>query len=1035
MLLMLNVQVPLIYLIAAIPYAWLGLIAWRKRPALAVTPFAWVMVGMSLWSFVYSLELFFPNTIIKIICTQFEYIGIVAVPVYMLFFAFEYTGSSHLLTPRIKLLIWILPILTLILVWTNPFHHLMWNGESIMASHGLLLLSLHYKWMFWAHTLYSYALLLIASIMLIMELLHRAGIYRVQISFVILSILFPLVGSVIYVTGAGPIEDLDLTPLFFLPTALGLFWAIFKYHLLDILPPEQSAMIKNMKDGVVVLDAEQRILYINPIAGELFHDDDGETLGQPLIHVSAPFFNELKPYLYMGEGQGEIKIEDDDGEKVYEVNVSPIFPLRQDAQGNVNSMVILHDITERSEAETALSRREAIMSSISHAAESFLKISTWEQNIPNVLEKLGRAAEASRVILAVNYLGEDRVLYSSLCYEWSAEGIEPQIDNPNLQHVPLTQAGFKRWERTLSHGVSIHGLVRDFPVEEQQFLKQLGSLSIAVIPIFAERYWWGFLMFDQCLKERLWTDIELDAFNAAASIIGATEARARAEQKVARRQKALDMLNRIVKTSLQADSVVGMAQTVVDNLGKLIGADGCFITLWSETEQHTIPVAAYGIDSAEYSSFSIKPGQHTFTDSVLQIGHTLIIEDIENTPYADVEVTKNFPSVSVLVLPLIANQKKLGAVLLSFDTRHEFTSDEISISEQAGDLIALALEKFQAVDDARRRADTSETLRKAGMAVAKQLKLNEAVNHILVQLNQVLPYDSASVQMLEETDGQKELAIVGGRGWENPNDVIGVRFKIPGPNPNSVVIETGKPYRLTEAAKAYEEFRHPPHDHIHSWLGVPLIVNERIIGLLAADSAENNHFKEEDINVAMEFANQVAVALDNARLYQETQTQALTDALTGVYNRRGLFQLGEFEFQRSRRINRPFSLLMFDIDHFKKVNDQHGHPVGDQVLLQLAQRCLRNSRTTDLVCRYGGEEFVVLLTETNLEAASFIAERLRISIMSNPFTTDTGEIRITSSIGVAEAKKKDDLHSLIERADEALYLAKNAGRNQVIVVR
>lgn len=211
-----------------------------------------------------------------------------------------------------------------------------------------------------------------------------------------------------------------------------------------------------------------------------------------------------------------------------------------------------------------------------------------------------------------------------------------------------------------------------------------------------------------------------------------------------------------------------------------------------------------------------------------------------------------------------------------------------------------------------------------------------------------------------------------------------------------------------------------------------MIVQEKTIGLLAIDSSEANHFSEESINLATEFANQVAVVLENARLFKETQTQAITDALTGVFNRRGLFQQGEFELRRARRINRPFCAMIFDIDHFKRINDHYGHKVGDEVLQKLAERCQNTSRTVDLISRYGGEEFVILLPETNLESAARVAERLRQSIMNEPFKTNAGALRLTVSLGIAEAKETDSLHTLIERADVALYKAKNAGRNRVV---
>lgn len=147
----------------------------------------------------------------------------------------------------------------------------------------------------------------------------------------------------------------------------------------------------------------------------------------------------------------------------------------------------------------------------------------------------------------------------------------------------------------------------------------------------------------------------------------------------------------------------------------------------------------------------------------------------------------------------------------------------------------------------------------------------------------------------------------------------------------------------------------------------------------------------------------------------------------------GLFQLGEYEFQRSRRINRPFSAIMFDIDHFKQVNDRYGHAAGDQILYQIAQLCLRSSRATDRAGRYGGGGIYYPAHRNGFEAARFIGERLRQSVMNTQFHTEVGAITITSSIGIAQAKNADTLNSLIKRADSALYQAKNAGRNIVIV--
>ena len=160
---------------------------------------------------------------------------------------------------------------------------------------------------------------------------------------------------------------------------------------------------------------------------------------------------------------------------------------------------------------------------------------------------------------------------------------------------------------------------------------------------------------------------------------------------------------------------------------------------------------------------------------------------------------------------------------------------------------------------------------------------------------------------------------------------------------------------------------------------------------------------------------------------------ALVDQLTGVSNRRHFFQAAEAEFERFSRYNRSFSLLMIDLDHFKQVNDQYGHPVGDKVLKELAETIVRNKRDNDIFGRLGGEEFALLLPETPLAGATEIAVRLRrcCHILCVPGNM---ALRITVSIGVTQVRASDSsFDEVLARADEMLYRAKNNGRDRVEV--
>jgi two-component system cell cycle response regulator len=169
--------------------------------------------------------------------------------------------------------------------------------------------------------------------------------------------------------------------------------------------------------------------------------------------------------------------------------------------------------------------------------------------------------------------------------------------------------------------------------------------------------------------------------------------------------------------------------------------------------------------------------------------------------------------------------------------------------------------------------------------------------------------------------------------------------------------------------------------------------------------------------------------------YEQSLSMALTDSLTGVFNRRYVNAHLPRLLERAIDSHKPVSVLMFDIDHFKVVNDSYGHTIGDEVLREVSARASRNLRTFDLVARLGGEEFIVILPDTDGEAALIVAERLRSRIADAPFavSADRGEINVTVSIGISiGGRLGDTAEGLIRRADEALYEAKRSGRNCVI---
>jgi two-component system cell cycle response regulator len=217
--------------------------------------------------------------------------------------------------------------------------------------------------------------------------------------------------------------------------------------------------------------------------------------------------------------------------------------------------------------------------------------------------------------------------------------------------------------------------------------------------------------------------------------------------------------------------------------------------------------------------------------------------------------------------------------------------------------------------------------------------------------------------------------------------------------------------------------------HPQELLIEPITYKNILLGVLILVSS--SAFSSNAIDKLTFFSQSISLAFRNSITHNQMQRLAALDSLTGLYNRRfGTLRIEE-ELSRSIRTNAPVSLLMFDIDHFKNVNDTYGHLVGDRVLVSLAKIALAAIREGDVLSRYGGEEFLVVLPGANQGDALIIAERIRIMVMDSAVRNAEQEIKVTISIGVVTYPRNDisDTNQFIKLADDAMYAAKNSGRN------
>jgi two-component system, cell cycle response regulator len=275
--------------------------------------------------------------------------------------------------------------------------------------------------------------------------------------------------------------------------------------------------------------------------------------------------------------------------------------------------------------------------------------------------------------------------------------------------------------------------------------------------------------------------------------------------------------------------------------------------------------------------------------------------------------------------------------------------------------------------------------------------------------------------------GRDELQLRAGRGL----DERGGASRVPvGEGVTGSVAATGEAVRGGTGDGGLE--LSPAEPSAGELISVPLRTSAGVLGVLNLyDRADGRPFDAGDLETIRTFAGQAAVALDNVLLHQEAQRLSVTDALTGVGNYRFFQSSLVREIERAVRFGRELAVLMLDLDRFKSVNDLHGHQVGDAVLAEVAERVRAEVREVDIVARYGGEEFVVVLPETGREGAGHTADRICQSMRGRSFEVGSLALPVTVSIGVAVFPADGDgPASLVRAADEALYAAKDAGRDQ-----
>ncbi len=333
----------------------------------------------------------------------------------------------------------------------------------------------------------------------------------------------------------------------------------------------------------------------------------------------------------------------------------------------------------------------------------------------------------------------------------------------------------------------------------------------------------------------------------------------------------------------------------------------------------------------------------------------------------------------------------------------------------------------------KRTVDELQAFNEIGRTLTSTLDVSEVLRIIMEKVSEVLRPSNWSLLLVDEKLGDLFFEVAVGAGAEALKPLrVGIGEGIAG-----WVAREGQPVLLEEAA-ADPRFA-PRFDAASQWatgsvLAVPLRSKGRVLGVIELVNARGTRaFSPDDLRTLATIADYASIAIENARNFERIRELTLLDDHTGLYNARHLYRSLDAELSRARRFGRGFSLLFFDLDHFKLVNDQHGHQAGSAVLKEVAEVVRGGLRAMDVPIRYGGDEFVVLLPEADRGQALAVAERLRSAINETRFLASRGlDIRVTASFGIAtfpdDAASTEDL---LRVADAAMYRVKETTRDAV----
>ena len=1025
--------IPLIVVAAILTI--LALYIWRHRghETRGKTAVLLLLAGAG-WTLGYALEVGSANLASKVFWTKVQYLGIAIVPSAWLACALQYTGREKWLTRRTLALLSIVPLITLLLVFSNEAHGLMWSSAVLDPDRPHLVVDKTHGIGFWVFAAYSYTLAMFGFFLVMQMLVRQRCLYRRQISALLLAVPVLGLGSALDMFGLNRFPYLDPEPFTFAALSLIVTWGLYRLRLGDIVPVAHETTIEGMSDIIVVLDAQNRVVELNPAAQHLIGHAASEAIGQPVEQVWPDWPGSTEVFRDGAEVDQELVLSQGDEQRTYDLRTSLVV----DGRGQlISRVVILRDISEPKRAEEALRKahdeleervqertaelaeaNEALRAQITERKRRTVELSTvlettkavsstldLEEVLALIAEQMVKATGVDGCVLSRWDQEADAVV---TWIEWHRQDLK-WADEPGTVHAlddfPAARAVLETRQPLI---VCVSD--PDADAAEVAHMRRVESTSLLMLPLAVGDKVVGLVELDTDEHERDFTAAEIRLCQALAdqAAIAIENARLHGEtQRRLQEQIALREAGTVISSTLDLETVLSR---IAEQTGRAVDATSAYISVY-EPETMTYTVLAEYIGSQACALEQVSDLGITYPEGDTEFEQTLqpgqhYIDHIDDPDLAELDRAhmQQYGAQTILYIPLYIRRQTIGYVeVWESRQRREFTLEEIALCKGIAQQAAIALENARLYEQAQQeiaeRKRTEEALRKSEERYALAARgANDGLWDWDLKTNEVY-FSPRWRYMLGYEENEIGNSLDEWFSRVHPKDLDQVKIEL------SVHIEG-----LTRHFEKEHRMLHK--DGTYRWM---------LTRGLAVRDADGNAYR---------VAGSQTDITDRKRAEEQLLYDAFHDALTGLPNR-ALFmdRLGRSVERAKRREDCLFAVLFLDLDRFKNVNDSLGHTMGDELLIASARRLDACLRPSDTIARLGGDEFVILFEDIkDISDATRVTERIQEEL-ALPFNLNGHEVFTSASIGIVLSETGYDRpEDILRDADIAMYRAKALGR-------